>query len=210
MARMVPLPGSAIPMASQRQFIELAVNIPEQLPSPGQQIFSSSLSCASSILPALNSATPSNMVIMSTALPSFDLPAAIGPPDTKIVGIFSLTAAINIPGMILSQFGMHIRASKQCALAMVSTESAIISLEASEYFIPVCPIAIPSQTAMVLNSKGEPPAFFTDSLTILPTLPRWIWPGTMSQSLLAMPMKGFLMSLSLNPQAWRRPLCGAR
>ncbi len=31
-ARIVPFPGRAIPIASQRQFIEFAVNIPEQLP----------------------------------------------------------------------------------------------------------------------------------------------------------------------------------
>ena len=35
-AKMVPLPGSAKPMASFRQFMELAVNIPEQHPHPGQ------------------------------------------------------------------------------------------------------------------------------------------------------------------------------
>ena len=33
MATMVPLPGSDKPSASVKQFIELAVNIPEQLPS---------------------------------------------------------------------------------------------------------------------------------------------------------------------------------
>ena len=58
--------------------------------------------------------------------------------------------------MILSQLGMQTRPSKQCARAIVSTESAMISREASEYFMPVWPMAIPSQTAMVLNSKGGP------------------------------------------------------
>ena len=38
----------------------------------------------------------------------FVLPAAIAPPDTKIVGMSTLTAAINMPGTILSQFGMQI------------------------------------------------------------------------------------------------------
>ncbi len=35
-AGMVPLPGSAMPMASARQFIELAVYMPEQEPHDGQ------------------------------------------------------------------------------------------------------------------------------------------------------------------------------
>ena len=35
-AGMVPLPGSAMPMASHRQFMLLAVYMPEQLPQPGQ------------------------------------------------------------------------------------------------------------------------------------------------------------------------------
>ena len=35
-ANLVPLPGKATPNASVKQFIELAVNIPEQEPQPGQ------------------------------------------------------------------------------------------------------------------------------------------------------------------------------
>ncbi len=35
-AGMVPLPGSARPSTSPRQFMELAVNMPAQLPQPGQ------------------------------------------------------------------------------------------------------------------------------------------------------------------------------
>ena len=36
MARTVPLPGRESPIASVRQFIELAVNMPEQDPQVGQ------------------------------------------------------------------------------------------------------------------------------------------------------------------------------
>ena len=39
-ARMVPLPGRAMPMASQSTFIELAVNMPEQEPPEGQALHS--------------------------------------------------------------------------------------------------------------------------------------------------------------------------
>jgi len=40
-------------------------------------------------------------------------PAAIGPPLTKMVGIFRRMVAINMPGVILSQLGMQIMPSNQ-------------------------------------------------------------------------------------------------
>jgi hypothetical protein len=63
-----------------------------------------------------------------TFLPAISAtPASIGPPETKIAGMFSRIAAISIPGVILSQFEMHTIASAQCALTMYSTASAISS-----------------------------------------------------------------------------------
>src|SRR5882757_181114 len=44
--------------------------------------------------------------------------------------------------------------------------------------MPPCPIAMPSSTAIVLNSLATPPAAATDSATISPTLRRCTWPGT--------------------------------
>ena len=52
-AAMVPLPGSAMPMTSVMQFIELAVNMPEQEPQPGHAEDSTAFRQSSSILPAL-------------------------------------------------------------------------------------------------------------------------------------------------------------
>jgi hypothetical protein len=43
--------------------------------------------------------------------------------------------------------------------------SAIASREASEDRIPSCPIAIPSVTVIVVNSRGVPLACFTPSFT---------------------------------------------
>ena len=63
-----------------------------------------------------------------------------------------------MPGTILSQLGMQIIASKQWAWIIVSTLSAMISREGSEYFIPAWPMAIPSSTPIVLNRNGMPPA----------------------------------------------------
>ena len=57
---------------------------------------------------------------------SLVLPASIGPPETKMVGMLSRIAAISMPGVILSQLEMHTRASAQWALTMYSTASAMM------------------------------------------------------------------------------------
>src|SRR5687768_13759261 len=115
----------------------LAVNMPEQEPQVGQAFSSSSWSWPSDILPAETWPTPSKTEARSIALPVDGFfPAFIGPPETKTAGIFTRAAAIIMPGTILSQFGMQTTPSKQWARSIVSTQSAINSREASEYFIP--------------------------------------------------------------------------
>ena len=121
-----------MPSASHRQFMELAVNMPLQLPQVGQPAISSSSSRASSIAPDARAPTASNTEMRSTFCPLRSTPAAIGPPETKMVGMFARAAPINIPGTILSQLGMHTIASKQCACTIVSTESAMSSRDGSE------------------------------------------------------------------------------
>ena len=162
---MVPLPGRAMPMASARQFMLLAVNMPEQLPQVGQAAFSIASSSSAEICPLCRFAPAMKASIRSMALPSSVLPASIGPPETKIVGTLTLIAPMNIPGTILSQLGMQIIPSNRCPSIIVSTQSAMISREGSEYFIPLWPIAIPSSTPIVLNRNGTPPAARTHSFT---------------------------------------------
>ena len=154
-----------MPSASARQFMLLAVNIPEQLPHVGQATFSISSSSSALIWPLCRCTPPTKASMRSTVLPSAVLPASIGPPETKTVGTFTRIAPMNMPGTILSQLGMQIIPSNRCASIIVSTQSAISSREGSEYFIPWWPIAIPSSTPMVLNRKGTPPAARTHSLT---------------------------------------------
>jgi hypothetical protein len=120
-------------MASVRQFIELAVNMPEHDPQVGQA-FSSMRAMSSSETFSL---TASEIALIRSSLrtvPSTRVafPASIGPPETNTVGMFSRSAAISIPGVILSQLEMQISASAQCACTMYSTESAIRSREGSE------------------------------------------------------------------------------
>lgn len=128
-----PLPGSERPIASVRQFIELAVNMPEQEPQVGQA-FSSMIAMSSSETFSLTACEIASTRSSLRTVPStrVALPASIGPPETNTVGMFSRSAAISMPGVILSQLEMQISASAQCALTMYSTESAIRSREGSE------------------------------------------------------------------------------
>ena len=106
-ATTVPLPGSARPSASVRQFIELAVNMPEQEPQVGQA--ERSITSTSSSL-TLESAAATMASIRSTALVLpliVTLPASIGPPETNTAGMLRRSAAISMPGVILSQLEMQ-------------------------------------------------------------------------------------------------------
>src|SRR5210317_2292862 len=101
----------------------------------------------------------------------------MGPPLTMTAGILTLSMAISIPGVTLSQLGIMTMASKGWAWAMISTESAMISRLASEYFMPVWFMAIPSHTPMVPKAMGVPPAILIPAFTASSILSRWIWPG---------------------------------
>ena len=116
MASVEPLPGSDRPSASVRQFIELAVNMPEQEPQVGHA--ASSIVCTSSS-EYLSSAAITMASTRSSAcsLPlTIALPASIGPPETKTAGMFRRIAAFSMPGVILSQLEMQTMASAQCAV----------------------------------------------------------------------------------------------
>ena len=66
---MVPLPGSAMPNASHRQFMELAVNMPEQEPHVGHAVSSKYLSSSSVMVPAATWPAPSKSVFRSVVVP---------------------------------------------------------------------------------------------------------------------------------------------
>src|SRR5690606_16998446 len=129
------------------------------------------------------------------------LPASIGPPDTNTVGMLSRSAAISMPGVILSQLEMHTSASAQCALTMYSTASAISSRLGSEYSMPSWPMAMPSSTAMVLNSLATPPTRSISRATSWPRSLRWTWPGTNWVKELAIATIGLWKSSSRMPVA---------
>ena len=65
----------------------------------------------------------------------------------------------------MSQPTRQTSASKSCACAINSIESAITSREISDARIPGVPWEMLSETAMVLNSSGTPPAAVTARAT---------------------------------------------
>ena len=80
-------------------------------------------------------------------------------------GLLSLAIPITQPGMFLSHPPIAIRPSYPKQPTTVSIESAITSLDTSEYFIPWVPIDMPSDTVMVLNRTPLPPDVSTDFST---------------------------------------------
>ena len=98
------------------------------------------------------------MILLKSRMSPSRFPVRIGPPDTMTAGIFRRAVAIIIPGTILFAVGMSTRPSRACPLAMASMESQMSSRLASGYFMPSCPIAMPSQMPTAGNSRGVPPA----------------------------------------------------
>ena len=104
----------------------------------------------------------------------------MGPPEQKMVGIFSRAAAISRPGTFLSQLGIITRPSNWWAMTMASVESAMRSRVTREYFIPTWPMAMPSHTAMAGNITGVPSAARIPAFTASVILSSPMWPGTIS------------------------------
>ena len=94
--------------------------------------------------------------------------------------------------------------------ATSSIESAIVSRETSEAFIPLVPIETPSETAIVLNSIGVPPAS---------RIPRFTWGararwlrlhGMVSIHVVQTPIRGRARSASSKPTAFSIARAAAR
>ncbi len=113
-------------------------------------------------------------------------------------------------GIVLSQPQMQTRPSSRWPRATNSIESAITSRLTSEAFMPSVPIDTPSDTAIVLNSTGMPPAARMPSLTRWASS-RWLkLHGMVSIHWCATPISGRLRSSSVNPMALNMARAGAR
>ena len=80
----------------------------------------------------------------------------------------------------------------------------------SEAFMPSVPMLMPSETAMVLNSSGVPPAARIPSLTFAERRRRWKLHGPISIQVLATPISGFERSSSVRPVAKSMARAAAR
>ena len=111
----------------------------------------------------------------------------------------SRASAITAPGIVLSQPTRQTRPSSRWPSTTSSIESAITSREISEARIPVVPIETPSETEIVLNSIGVPPAARMPSFTCLAST-RWLrLHGIVSIHVVATPTSGFARSSSVKP-----------
>ena len=111
-------------------------------------------------------------------------------------------SAITAAGIVLSHAIRQTSPSNRWPRATSSIESAIVSRETSDAFIPVVPIETPSETAIVLNSIGVPPASRIPRLTCGASA-RWVrLHGIVSIQVVQTPISGFARSASSKPTAF--------
>ena len=202
-------PSRLRPIVSVKTARVFAVYNPWQDPIEGQQFSSILCNVSSSICPACNFPIASKEPLINVRCSPSQQPSFIGPPVTTIDGIFNLKAAIIAPGVILSQFVSNTKPSSWCAWATVSIQSAIKSREGSEYFIPSCPIEIPSQTAGSPKMKACPPPVWIPFSICLSKSRKPTCPGTKSENELAMPINGLFIEPLVTPVEYNNALCGA-
>ena len=117
---------------------------------------------------------------------------------------------MSMPGRLLSQPAKVTSPSKRSACITVSTESAMISRLTSDARIPSWPIEMPSDTAMVVNSIGKPPASRTPSFDRLASRSSGMLQGVTSFHDDATPPAACSQSSSVMPIARSMARAGAR
>ena len=118
--------GKLRPSASVKQFIELAVNMPEHSEPQVERSYASMCIVRAGIGGDHHCIDQIQFVLRQCCFARFHQSA-----ETNTTGMFSRMAALSMPGVILSQLEIHTIASAQCALTIYSTESAIRSPRAS-------------------------------------------------------------------------------
>ena len=127
-----------------------------------------------------------------------------------MAGMFSRAIAIAPPGMFLSQLPITNTPSRLSPKQTVSIESAITSRDTSEPFMPSVPIEMPSETVMVPNICGMPPAAWIASSARSASGFRPMLHGVTVLWPLAIPTMGLSKSPSRNPIARSIERFGAR
>ena len=195
-------PIGLMPSTSKAIAIVFAVNWPPQAPAPGLATDSSSARSSSLIVPAAWAPTASKTSWIVTSLPR-KLPGAIEPPYSITPGRFSRASAITVPGIVLSQALRATIPSNRWPSATSSIESAMTSRDTRLVFIPLVPIVMPSEIAIVLSSIGVPPASRIPCLTFAASARRWKLQGIVSIHVEATPMIGLLSASASKPMPCR-------
>src|SRR6185436_6453949 len=119
-------------------------------------------------------------------------------------------SAMAAAGMVLSQPTRQIRPSRWCERVASSIESAMTSRLTSDPRMPSTPMVTPSETEIVLNSSGVPPASRMPCLTFWASA-RWLkLHGIVSIHVVATPTNGRAMSSSVKPIAFSIERAAAR
>ena len=162
-----PSPGSDMPMASATDAMVLAVNIPAHDPAVGTGVVLDERELLVAERPGGVGADGLEDAHDVEGLGS-GRPGSCRGGSTRRrgrpTGRLRRAAAMSMPGSDLSQPAKVTMASKRSACIIVSIESAMTSRETSEARMPSWPMEMPSETAMVMNSMGKPPAARTPSL----------------------------------------------
>src|SRR4029079_3271953 len=110
-------------------------------------------------------------------------------------------SAMAAAGIVLSPPTRQMRPSRWCERVASSIESAMTSRLTSDPRMPSTPMVTPSETEIVLNSSGVPPASRMPSLTFCASA-RWLkLHGIVSIHVVATPTNGRAMSPSVKPIA---------
>src|SRR5947209_11425763 len=117
---------------------------------------------------------------------------------------------MSMPGSDLSQPASRTEPSSRSANITVSTESAITSRLTREARMPSWPMEMPSETEIVPNSSGKPPAARTPSFDRLASRSSDRLHGVISFHDDAMPICGLSQSSSVSPTARSIARAGAR
>lgn len=198
-----------MPSASAAAAIVFAVYIPPHAPSPGQIARSIRSTSSRVISPRAHAPTASNASITDTSRPS-TVPGMIEPAYRNTDARSSRAAAISMPGRLLSQPARRIVPSRRSACTTVSTESAMTSRDTREKCIPSWPMEMPSETEMVPNSIGNPPAACTPCLLAPASRCNDRLHGVISFHDDATPIWGLAKSSSPMPTARSMPRAAAR
>ncbi len=174
-ASKVPLPGNAMPRASFRQFMLLAVNMPEQLPAgrTSRALVFVHLGVGDALVGRSHHRVdqvelPPDQLAVAIPVPSV-LPASMGPPE-------------NEDGRDVQAHRRHQHARRDL-VAVGDTHERIGAVGIDHVLDAVCDefaarqriqhavvaMAMPSSTAMVLNSTPQPPAWSMTFFTRCPT-----------------------------------------